>query len=348
MDSKTRMKNLILKKKIDRVPVNPLASTYTALISNYSARDYYLNPEIAYESHLNSMDLHRYDSGPSYSVPNWQTLDFGGELLFSEEDRRALPTVISYPATNSKEISKLRIPDFKEAPIASRMIKFTEILTKNGFGYGVPSDSALDGAESLVGANLLMRLMIKDPQAVHYLLELNTKYVLDMAKYMLDRFGTEGVSAFSGYPVDSHDLISPKYFEEFSLPYIKEIIETLQDWGVKNFIIHLCGDHYHNLDHWLKSVKLPKRTIFTIGTQMDIVETAERIGSDHIIGGNVRNITLATGHPKDVYNECGEIIKKVKDFEGGFILMPDCGLSSMTPAANVEAMIRAAEDFGSY
>lgn len=343
-----RMKGLVMKTKIDRIPMNPFASTYTALISNYSAREYYLSPEIALESHINSIKLHKYDAGPGYGVPNWQTWDFGGELEFSSTHKAALPKVSRYPIEKIKDSLKIKLPDIKTAPMSSRMIKFSKLSLEKGFGYGVPAGSALTGVEALIGVQQLLKLMIKDPSHMHYLMRISTDYILSIAKYMIDKFGAEKASAFTAYPLESHQLIPPKYFEQFSLPYTKEIIETLSDWGVDRMIVHLCGNHTNNLDYWIKDIEVPKRTVFTIGTEMDILETAERLGDDYIIGGNVRNSTLNNKKPKDVYEESKGIIEKMKDFPGGFILMPDCGLSPLTPSCNVDAMLRAAKDCGNY
>jgi hypothetical protein len=45
-----RMKALVNGQGLDRVPVNPCITVHAALISNMYARDYYLNPEMAYEA----------------------------------------------------------------------------------------------------------------------------------------------------------------------------------------------------------------------------------------------------------------------------------------------------------
>ncbi|WP_353095036.1 uroporphyrinogen decarboxylase family protein [Tissierella praeacuta] len=348
LTSAERMKGLAMKTKIDRVPMNPFASTYTALISNYTSREYYLEPEIALKSHINSIMLHKYDAGPGYGVPNWQTWDFGGELEFSTRNRAALPKIVKYPIEVTKDILKLNIPDINKAPMASRMIRFAELSIERGFGYSVPAGSALTGVEALIGPQELLKSMIRDPKRIHYLMRISTDYILEIAKYMIDRFGVEKASAFTAYPLESHALISSKNFEEFSLPYTKEIIETLQNWGVRKMVIHLCGDHINNLGYWIKDIKVPKRAVFAIGTEMDIVKTAEYLGDDYIIGGNVKNTTLNNEHPDKVYEESKYIIEKMKDFPGGFILMPDCGLSPTTPACNVDAMLRAVKDFGRY
>ena len=348
MTTAERMKGLVMKTKIDRIPMNPFASTYTALISNYTAREYYLNPEVALESHINSIMLHKYDAGPGYGVPNWQTWDFGGELEFSLTNKAALPKIKKYPVENIKDAVNLKMPDFKTAPMASRMIRFAELSLKRGFGYGVPAGSALTGVEAIVGPEILLKSMIREPELLHHLMRISTDYILSIAKYMIDRFGVEKASAFTAYPLESHALISPKQFERFSLPYTKEILETLQEWGVNKMIVHLCGDHTNNLDYWINDIKIPKRTVFAIGTEMDIVKTAEYLGEDYVLGGNVRNTTLNSGTPIEVYEESKMIIEKMKDFSGGFILMPDCGLSPLTPACNIDAMLRAVKDFGRY
>jgi len=50
--------------------------------------------------------------------------------------------------------------------------------------------------------------------------------------------------------VSASTLISPKQFEEFDLPYIKELHEKMLGMGFKNIWCLISGDHNLNLPYW--------------------------------------------------------------------------------------------------
>lgn len=139
----------------------------------------------------------------------------------------------------------------------------------------------------------------------------------------------ENVSILNTYQLDSHDVMAPSLFEKMSLPYIIELHEKALAMGVRAWIIHLCGNHTKNLHLWKEYVPLAPRTVFTVGYEMDMEETARVLGPDYIIGGNIRNQLIQFGTANEVYEEAGRIITKMKHTPGGFMLMPDCELTIM-------------------
>ncbi len=348
LTSAERMKALMNKEKLDRIPVNPNVTLYAANISNYSSKEYYMEPEKAFKAQMCSINLHKYDATPGYAIPEWQNWDFGGELMFSETPRIRLPKVIRRPIEDIKDVKNLKIPDVDTAPSAIRSLKFAKICVENGFGFSVPSGSPFGGVQSILGTELLLKSLRKDPEVIHHLLRMVTDYMMAITKKSIDIFGVEKISTFSAYPMESHGIISSKDFEKFSIPYIKEIQDMYQEWGIKKWIVHLCGDHKENLKYWTNELKLPRRTVFTLGYEMDMRETAEVLGDEYIIGGNVRNSIIHSGKPEDVYEESRKAIEQMKYSPGGFILMPDCALTPLAPACNVQAMVKAVEDFGRY
>ncbi|MDI6913147.1 MAG: uroporphyrinogen decarboxylase family protein [Desulfitobacteriaceae bacterium] len=343
-----RVKALVAKKGLDRVPVNPSASIYTAGIYGMSSKEYYLEPEKALQAQLWAVELHQSDANPSYNIPDWSGWDFGGELKIPTTPRISLPHITKRAVENAKDLETLKIPDINTAPAASRILQFARLCRAKGFPVSVPGGSPFGIAESIVGTELLMRWLYKEPELVHRALRLATDYLLKIADRFVDEFGTENCSAFCTYPMESHAMISPKMFEKFSLIYVKEIHEKFISKGIKKWVIHLCGDHTQNLPFWLHEIKLAPRTIFTIGHEMDIEYTAKSIGEEHIIGGNIPTTLLQQGTPNEVFATSRELIQKMKGHPGGFILMPACAMPPLTPPTNVYAMVKAARVFGRY
>lgn len=348
LSSNERMKRLIAKEDLDRVPINPQASLYTAYISNISAKEYFLEPQKAMEAQLWARDLHGYDGGPSYNIPDWGGWDFGGLIEIPESPRITLPRITRKAVESPNDVENLRVPDPLTAPVTSRCLRFAELSREKGFAASISAGSPMGIAVSIVGAEILLRWIRKEPTLVHRLLRLATDYILKIGEVYTDRFGAENCSAFSTYPMECHEMMAPKMFEEYSLPYVMEIHEKFIDMGIRKWAVHLCGDHSRNLVHWKQTIKLVPRTIFTPGHQMDIQKTAEVLGQDHIIGGNVHTTLMQIGTANEVYRAAKEVIEKMKYNPGGFILTPDCVLPSLTPPVNVHALVKACKDFGGY
>lgn len=343
-----RLKALATKTGLDRVPVNAGASVYAAAVSGILSKEYYLEPEKAMEAGLWALDLHKYDATPSYNIPDWSGWDFGGEMNFPTSPAISLPFLTKRAVQKPEDVEKLQVPDLAKAPAISRVIKFARLARAKGFGVSMPAGSALGIAGAVIGPELMFRWFRKEPELVYRVLRLATDFLLKIADTFIAEFGAENCTAFTTYPLECHAVISPKAFEKFSVPYIKEMHEKLLDKGIKKWIVHLCGDHTKNLPFWTEEISLAPRTIFHVGHEMNLEYTAKTFGEDHIIGGNIQTTLLQIGTANEVFEACRQVIEKMKYHPGGFILMPDCALPALTPPVNVQAMVKAARIFGRY
>ena len=117
--------------------------------------------------------------------------------------------------------------------------------------------------------------------------------------------------------------------------------------GVRNVLVHLCGDHIQNLPLW-SDIPVPDRTIFSIGHEMDLEKTGKLIGDAHILAGNVNNSILQIGSEDAVAEEVGRCLQAGMKHPGGFILMPACELPPDTPFTNMEVLARTLYENGYY
>lgn len=348
LTSSERMKALANKQGLDRVPVNPGVGLHAAAISNMSAREFYLEPEKALQAQLWAKELYQYDSGPSYGIPDWSGWDFGGDLQFPTSTRISLPILAKHAVEKPLDVENLQVPNLETAPAFSRMHQFARLARSMGYPVSIPGGSPMGIAGAIVGLDLLLRWFHKEPELVHQVLRLATDYLLKIADQYITEFGPENCSVFSTYPLECHALVSPKVFEKFSLPYVKEICVKLKARGVKKWVFHLCGDHTRNLHLWTEEISPEPRSTITIGYEMDIQQVARAFGEDIIIGGNIPTTLLQLGTPQEVLEVSKGIIQKMKNHPGGFILMPACALPPLTPPINVFAMVKAVTLYGQY
>ena len=171
-------------------------------------------------------------------------------------------------------------------------------------------------------------------------------YLIEIAQYWKDTFGIEGVIPFGSEPSSSNTLISPKHFEQFALPYMKETHQKVLDMGYKTIYMHICGDHNANLTHWAE-IPMGNPGLISIGQEIEL-ETAAKYFPDDIIMGNMDPFTIFAGTPETVYDSARAVIEKGKTLPGGFIFSPGCEIPPKANPLNVMAMTKAVNDFGWY
>jgi uroporphyrinogen decarboxylase len=79
---------------------------------------------------------------------------------------------------------------------------------------------------------------------------------------------------------------------------------------------------------------------------VDLAEAKRIVDGRASISGNVATWNLAMASPEEIYRESCRCIEKCA--EGGyFTLGSSCEVPLETPAENIDAMVRAAREFGS-
>ncbi len=144
------------------------------------------------------------------------------------------------------------------------------------------------------------------------------------------------LSVFLGCARSSPEFLSPKLFERFTWPYLRQIIHAVLDEGiVANLHLDTCWDR--ELERFKE---FPKGTcLLATDHATDIRKAKEVLGDTMCIKGDVPSSLLAFGTPEEVYAYCRRLIDDMGD---GFILSPACTMPANAKLENVEAMLAAA------
>ena len=133
----------------------------------------------------------------------------------------------------------------------------------------------------------------------------------------------------------SGDMISPKHFEKFYLPWLKRLVDALVDENITP-LLHFDGNWTRNLPY-LK--ELPKgKCILDLDSTTDIFKAKEMLGEHMCIMGDVSASLLTLGTPEEVETYCKRLIDEVGK-GGGFILSSGCTVPYNAKIENLKAMI---------
>jgi len=131
------------------------------------------------------------------------------------------------------------------------------------------------------------------------------------------------------------DMISPKQFEQFYLPWLKRLVDALVDGGITP-LLHFDGNWTRHLSY-LK--ELPKaKCILDLDSTTDIFKAKEMLGDHMCIMGDVPASLLTLGTPEEVEDYCKKLIDEVGK-GGGFILSSGCTVPYNAKFENLKAMI---------
>jgi uroporphyrinogen decarboxylase len=347
MTSQERMDALLSGKSVDHVGLFLFARGFCAHNAGITLGDFYADPQKSFESQIWVAQMYGQDEGPKFGFASSAAWDFGGEVNMPSSEFDQTPKVVRYPVEAEEDIGDLELPDVKKAGMTPLNMAFSRLQKEAGFARTIGIGSPFLYAASICGIEKLARWMIKKPELAHRLLRVATDYGLRLSKYWVDTFGAENIEFRTSTPTSSNQVISPKQFREFSLPYLKELHEKVLDMGVSHMYTHICGDQNQNLPYYVE-VPFGDPGIVGFGHEVDLTHAIEILGDACVIVGNVDPRVLLTGTPDEVYHLSRACIEKAKFAPRGFILGSGCELPPRAPPSNVWAMRKAINDFGWY
>ena len=345
MSSRDRMNALLKGKPVDHVPLYLFARGFCAKNAGMNLSDFYTDPKKSLEAQIWVAQMYGQDENTKFGFASSAAWDFGGELRMPSDEFDQTPIVVRYPIESEEEISKLKMPDMTTAGMVPLSMEFSRLQKKAGLMITTGIGAPFLYAANVCGLERLSKWMMKKPDVAHHLLRVATDYCIETAKTWADTFGAENIEFRTSTPTSSNQVISPRQFKTFSLPYLKELHEKVLGMGAPHIYTHICGDQNLNLPH---SAEIPfgDPGIASFGHEVDLADAIKHLGDQCIIVGNVEPSRILTGTPEEVYEISRACIEKGKSAPRGFILGSGCELPPLAPPANVWAMRKAINDFG--
>ncbi len=259
---------------------------------------------------------------------------FGAKIRFSENE---VPTISGRMICDEDEAAALEIPEIGSARSGiyiDALRKASEAITDRPIFAGTIGPFSL--AARLLDISEIMMDCYDDPDMVHTVLEKATDFLIQYGKAYKEA-GAHGI--MMAEPVAG--LLSPSLETEFSAPYVKKIVDALQD-DTFLIIYHNCGD---NVLSMLDSILSIGAGAYHFGNAIDMETVMKKIPSDVIAMGNVDPAgILCCGTPETVRAATGELLEKCSKYPN-FVISSGCDIPPHTPWENIEAFFDTVTEF---
>jgi uroporphyrinogen decarboxylase len=351
MSDAERVEALMNREKPDRVPIYPFPLGFCAMYTNGSISDTYCNPEVSLAAQRKTCQDFGWVFMPLIGYAAVGPWEFGGEIKWPAGDFAQAPTVSRHPVKTPEEAMELASPNVKDAGIVPIQMAFNKLssqerLDSEPFNVSFYGGGAFSLAANISGVDKFSKWLLKRPDVAHHLLRLAADFEIELAQYWKDTFGTEHVLPFDWEPVSANQIISPKQFEQFALPYLRETHEKMLAMGYRTLFTHICGEQERNLPYWAQ-IPMGDPGFVHFGSEVDL-ETAAQYFPYDIILGNLDSSILQIGTPEEIYEATRKVVETGKRLPNGYVFSCSCELPPRAPIENVLAMNRAVEDFGWY
>lgn len=260
---------------------------------------------------------------------------FGATVAISDDE---VPTVKGRLIYDIDEAQALEVPAIgsgRTQIYIDAIQKASELITDRPVFAGMIGPFSL--AARLLDVSEIMMDCYDDPDMVHLVLEKCTDFLVEYAK-AFKAAGANGV--MMAEPVSG--LLSPSLEKEFSSPYVKRIVDAVQD---DSFIViyHNCGD---NVPKMLDSILSTGAAAYHFGNAVDMErDIIAQVPSDIVVMGNVDPAgVLRMGTPESVKQATLSLLEKCAKYPN-FVLSSGCDIPPMTPWENIHAFFAAAKEY---
>lgn len=259
---------------------------------------------------------------------------FGSTIRVTDGE---VPTVVGSIVSIEEEARALEIPDVgscRTGLYIDAIKTAAEHITDRPVFAGVIGPFSL--AARLLDVTEIMIDCYDEPDMVHTVLEKAASFITDYCKAYKEA-GANGV--MMAEPVTG--LLSPALAEEFSAPYVRRIVEAVQD-DTFLVIYHNCGGSAISM---IDSILDTGSAAYHFGNAIDMAEMLSHIPEDIMVMGNVDPAgELRNGTPGSVREATLKVMENCCG-HNNFVISSGCDIPPLSPWENIDAFFKAVQEF---
>ncbi len=277
----------------------------------------------------------RYNTGISVSLMDLsvEAEAFGCQVHFSQNE---IPTIHNPLVTTLEEAEVLVVPEVGagRTGICVEGIRLaTEKITDRPVFAGIIGPYSLAGR--LIGMTDIMINCYEEPEMVEMVLRKATDFLITYAK-AFKAAGANGIVMAE----PAAGLLSPSLLEEFSTPYVQEILKAVED---DSFLViyHNCG----NITPLLSKIKEIGAKAYSFGNAIALEDALAVMPSNCMIMGNLDPAgVIKGGMPDTVKADTLALLNSCSKY-GNFIPASGCDIPPDAPLENIAAFMDAVDGF---
>ena len=255
---------------------------------------------------------------------------FGANVRFTADE---IPAVIGQLVSDEDEADALEVPglDAGRIGIFVDAVKLArEKITDKPLLAGMIGPYSLAGR--LMDVTEIMYTCYDEPETVHKVLEKATQFLITYGAAMKEA-GANGV--MMAEPLAG--ILSPDMAEEFSMPYVKRIIDELQtdDFAV---IYHNCGNAVASM---LDGVFAQGAAAYHFGNAVDMEAVMKAAPEDALCMGNIDPAgQFANGTPESMTEATRDLMQRCGQYRN-FVPSSGCDIPAHAKWENIQAFFKA-------
>ena len=259
---------------------------------------------------------------------------FGAQIRVSDDE---VPTVVGSVVETPEDAEALQVPAFgtgRTGLYVEAISKALKLITDRPIFAGVIGPFSLAGR--LMDMTQVMINCYEEPEMVHTTLEKATAFLLSYVK-AYKAIGAHGVVIAE----PAAGLLSPDFCGEFSSPYIRKIVNAVQD---EEFIViyHNCGDAVSRM---VPQILETGAAAYHFGNAVSMEDMLRQMPGDVLTMGNVDPVSaIRNGTPEKVRQDTLSIMDACCKYPN-FLISSGCDIPPAAPWENIDAFFAAVDEF---
>ena len=259
---------------------------------------------------------------------------FGSTIRVSDDE---VPTVTGALVTDEDEANALAVPAVgagRTGIYLDAMRKALERISGRPVFAGVIGPFSL--AARLLDVTEIMVDCYDEPDMVHIVMEKATAF---LTAYCMEykKLGANGVVIAE--PVTG--LLSPALAEEFSEPYVRRIVDAVQD---DSFLVvyHNCGNAVLRM---MDSILRTGAGAFHFGNAIDMADAIALVPEDTVVMGNIDPAgEFRGGTPESIRKATIDLLERCGGHKN-FVISSGCDIPPLSKWENIDAFFAAVAEF---